>query len=76
MTESAELARSPQLSSQLPIDLGLAHPQGDAELDDDAPLFGTDDFRMFQMKVGLSWSYLQCCVPHLGAGTAVRSGAR
>jgi hypothetical protein len=25
--------------------------QGEADLDDDAPLFGTDDFRMFQMKV-------------------------
>ena len=28
--------------------------QGEAELDDDAPLFATDDFRMFQMKVGMS----------------------
>lgn len=31
--------------------------QGEAELDDDAPLFATDDFRMFQMKASLS------CIP-------------
>jgi hypothetical protein len=37
-------------------------PQGDADLDDDAPLFGTDDFRMFQMKVSLSCTPA-CSVP-------------